>query len=37
VRVQAGTNQDVVLNHASIPFAVLDAAVQTEIVGDDVK
>ena len=37
VRVQTGTNRDVVLNRASIPFAVLDAAVQTEIVGDDVK
>src|SRR2546430_5187625 len=30
VSVQTGTNRDVVLNRASIPFAVLDAAVQTE-------
>ena len=37
VRVQAGTDRDVVLNRASVPFAVLDAAVQAEIVGNDVK
>src|SRR5947209_7004879 len=37
VRVQAGAHYDVVLNRTSIAFSILDAAMQAQIVGDDVK
>src|SRR5205085_1633075 len=35
VRVQTGTNRDVVLNHASKAFTVLDTTMQAQIVGND--
>ena len=37
VRIVTAVHDDIVLDHASEAFAVLDAAVQAEIVRDDVK